>query len=345
MKIPKTLRWQSSGSTLGQGGQGQVVVVTDSTGELSGEFALKGLTKGKPAKAYERFAREVEAIKQLDCPSIIKIVDHSQPGDDFQYYVMEFHPDAESLKKLMASGRNPFAGDCIKATEFFVRLVEAFAHWEELGFAHRDLSPANVLVLPDETIKIIDFGLCQMPENEAITLTDEGVGTQNYMAPECEAGAPEGITSIADLYSIGKLLWSAITNKMAFARETSAYNDKSMPKEFPDLPEAWHLHHLFEGTVRHKPTDRFPSSSAAIKCARRVQHLVRAGHPPLEILMQGRCPSCGWGLLKSFEQSHMVFGNPNPSGIASLQCEYCGECFAVNRKGPKALLQSRASLS
>ncbi len=345
MKIPRELRWQPTNRTLGQGGQGQVVVVTDTTGELNGECALKGLTKGKSSIAYERFAREVDAIKQLDCTSIIKVIDHSQPSDDFQFYVMEFHPAAKSLKQVMTSGDNPFAGNSLKSLSFFIRLVEAFSNWEQLGFAHRDLSPANVLILPNEEIKIIDFGLCQMPENETITLADEGVGTPNYMAPECESGSLESVTSVADLYSIGKLLWSAITNKMVFSRERPAFNEKAMSKEFPDSSETWHLHHLFEGTIRHKPSDRFPTSNAALQCARRVQQLIKTGSPPLEVILQGRCPSCGWGLLKSFPESHSVFGNPNPSGIVSLQCDYCGECFAMNRKEPKRTFQLRMELS
>lgn len=322
-----------------------MVVVSDTTGELNGEFALKGLSTGKPAKAYERFSREIHAIGQLNHPSVIKVFDHSEPDDEFQFYVMEYHPGAESLKKLMASNQNPFAGDALKATKFFVKLVEAFSQWEEIKFAHRDLSPGNVLILPNEAIKIIDFGLCQIPTKEVITLSDEAVGTQNYMPPECETGAVEDVTSIADLYSIGKLLWSAITNKQAFSRESPAFDDRSMSKEFPERPDTWHLHHLFEGTIRKDPTNRFPDSKAALHCAQRVEHLIQSGYAPLEVMMQGRCPSCGWGLLKGFQGSHMVFGNPNPSGISATQCDYCGQCFAISRDKAKARLIARQQLS
>jgi serine/threonine protein kinase len=207
-----------------------------------------------------------------------------------------------------------------------------------------------VLVLPDSSIRIIDFGLCQIPDGETITLAEEGVGTPNYMAPECEAGSLDEVSSKADLYSIGKLLWSAVTNKMAFSRERPVYSEKSMSHEFPDSPEIWHLHHLFEGTKRHDPQDRFSTSSVALQTARRVENLVKCGYPPLESLLKDCCPSCGWGTLKPFQFSHTVFGNPNPSGIQSLQCDYCGECFAVNRVGPtgggpKKILEARKNLS
>ena len=61
-----------------------------------------------------------------------------------------------------------------------------------------------------------------------MTLIDERVGTQYYMAPECEAGAGVEITSSADLYSVGKLLWSAVTGGFAFAREAPVFQAKSM---------------------------------------------------------------------------------------------------------------------
>ena len=65
MKIPKDLRWKPTGRTLGEGGQSQVLEVEDSLGVYSGKYALKGLVKSKPHQAYERFYREVTAIKGL----------------------------------------------------------------------------------------------------------------------------------------------------------------------------------------------------------------------------------------------------------------------------------------
>ena len=88
MKIPHSLRWKATGSTLGRGGQGTVQVVIAQSGVLTKQYALKALTSGKQAKAYERFAREIAAIKLVSLPAIVEIVDHSQPADDFQFYVM-----------------------------------------------------------------------------------------------------------------------------------------------------------------------------------------------------------------------------------------------------------------
>lgn len=342
MKIPATLRWKSTGTTLGQGGQAAVVQVHDGRDEYAGDYALKGLAKGKPAKAYERFAREIEAIQRLHDPSIIRIVDHSQPSDDFQFYVMEFVEGATPLKRLLNSTENPFAARPLAAVALFTQLIHAISVWSEAGIVHRDLSPANVLILPDNKLKVIDFGICQLDDHNTITLADEGVGTPNYMAPECESGTAAEPTFAADLYSAGKILWSAIANSNAFSRETSAFNAKSMARLFPELPEAWHLHHIFEKTIRHSPADR-TTVKEALAVARRVRFLIMSGFPPLELMQEG-CPVCGVGQLGRGEGLHSVFGNPNPRGIYSYQCSYCGMCFAINREVSKAVLQQRSNL-
>src|SRR4030043_28214 len=73
----------------------------------------------------------------------------------------------------------------------FAREIQVIKICEQIvpPVVHRDISPSNILILPDETIKVIDFGLCQIENEDKITLIDEGVGTQNYMSPECESGA------------------------------------------------------------------------------------------------------------------------------------------------------------
>jgi len=343
MKIPTDLRWKPTGRTLGQGGQATVVEVTDEGNEYTGSFALKGLSAGKPRKFYERFSREIEAIKAVSHPSIIRIIDHSDPTASFQYYVMELSEGARSLKKLLGTRGNPFRQNALRALSMFIELATGIEACQGVNVVHRDLSPANVLVLPDQSIKIIDFGICQLADAETITLLDEGVGTPNYMAPECEAGAEGDIKASADLYSAGKILWSAITNLHAFGREAPVFGPKSMKSIFPEQPETWHLHHIFKSTVRQDPRNRWHSASEAAKEAAHVRFLVSSGYPPLELL-QDKCPICGVGSLANFQGDHMVFGNPNPRGIASLQCDYCGYCLARNIGMIRENMQNRSQL-
>lgn len=331
MKIPKDIRWQPTGKTLGEGGQAQVNLVRDKDNENSALYALKALRRNGPGQAYERFYREINAVRQLDHPNIIKIIDHSNPDDDFHYYTMEYIEGARPLIHFINSSVNPFYSNPLKSLELFEQICDAILACEEShpAIMHRDLSPSNILVSPDHTIKIIDFGICQIEGGMPITLDDEGVGTINYMAPECESGSDERISIGADLYSAGKILWSAITGNRAFAREKPVFTKLSMPNIFPENPSAWHLYHIFQKTIRHDWRERWGSAENAITSAKFVKNLIKDGYPPLEIIMH-RCPICGVGKLDAFQGSHMVFGNPNPRGISAVQCSYCGICLAIN---------------
>jgi len=316
-----------------------VVAVVDKAAAAKKEYALKALKREGPGPAYDRFVREIEVVKQIDHPSIIKIVDHSVAGADFPYYVMELIPNAVSLKSLLGSDKNPYRGDPLRASCLFIAIMDVIVTCEKQAVVHRDLSPANILILPDKSIRIIDFGLCQIEDGTTITLTDEGVGTPNYMAPECEAGGANGpITSQADLYSAGKVLWSAITNRFAFARESPVFGSLSMESLFPRQPALWHLQAVFAKTIRRNPADRWKKANDALEHAQGVCALIVRGYPPLERL-KTHCPVCGLGLLRRLDA--VVFNNPPDPGFDKLICDYCGFCFARNRATIEQSLKSR----
>ena len=121
MKIPSDLKWQATDITIGKGGQATVIQVFDKNDDNHKPYALKALARGKPKKAYKRFIKEIEAIKNIDHPYIIKIIDHSDIDADFQYYVMEYLPGAISLKKLLNSPQNPFYKDSLEMLFFKFR--------------------------------------------------------------------------------------------------------------------------------------------------------------------------------------------------------------------------------
>ncbi len=240
--------WKLEGQ-LGHGGQGDVVLAVRASEPDGPKFAFKFLNDKGSSKARERFRGELDALTRIDHPGIVKVVQHSQPEDDFQYYVMEYVDGAESLRRRMDRSTNPFFRDPLKAADGFIQIVEALAACEKQRIVHRDLSPANVLVTPTGRIMLIDFGLCHIEDGQAVTLTEEAVGTPHYRPLECSGHSRQEPDIRADLYSAGKILWSMITNKIAFDRESPVFNGRSLFKELPDLRMAWHLHHIFEYTV------------------------------------------------------------------------------------------------
>lgn len=96
-----------------------------------------------------------------------------------------------------------------------------------------------------------------------------------------------------------------------------------------DTAYHWHLTLVFEKTIRANPGDRFQTTVSLLNLLEEVRYVVERGYPPLEEVAT-RCPSCGWQKLENFPSGHVVFGNPNPSGVVSLICSYCGFGFVRN---------------
>lgn len=330
MKIPKSLRWKSTGQTLGQGGQGVVHLVTEDEQENGIQFALKTLRNTKSQQALERFYREIDAVRQLDHPSIAKIVDHSGPGDSFHFYVMEYFEGAKTLEEVIDLDTNPYKENAVEALDLFRDILEVIhkCTFSTPSIVHRDLKPKNILILPDRTIRIIDFGVCQIEGAEPITLLDEGVGSQNYMAPECESGATGDITTLSDVYSAGKILWSAVTGRRAFARERPVFAEMSFESMYPDSYELWHLGEVFRYSVRHNPSDR-RRPERLLWLLRKLRSSVLLQRPPLSRLAKD-CPVCSFGTLYACDVSHMIFSNPMPRGFEGVKCNICGYAFAID---------------
>ena len=331
MRIPEGIPWKSTGITLGSGGQGEVQLVCKRDQAEGPKYALKILRNTRSIQARERFRREIEVVKQLGAPAIAQVIDHSTEEDDFQYYVMEYHEGAKTLDSIMLSGDNPYHGDIMRSLDLFESIVSTIGVCETSSpqIVHRDINPKNILVLPDDSVRLIDFGVCQINEGEMITLVDENVGARNYTSPECEAGNDDSIGVHSDIYSAGKVLWAAITSRQAFAREEPVFRDRSMEKMFPAQPETWHLAYIFEKTVRRSPADRYRSTGDILQLTRQVRYVVQRGFPPLKGITP-RCPSCGWQTIRDFQEGYQVFGNPNPAGVRSLICDLCGFGFVRN---------------
>src|SRR5579862_5698943 len=148
MNFPENFKWKPTGRTLGGGGQGTVYEVTE-RGASGGEvFALKVLADGKPQKAMSRFYKEIEVTKRLNHRSIVKVYDHSKPGDKFNFYVMDAPKEAKSLKQFMTEDYNPFYKNAKASLSLFIQLMEVIKYCGDQTppIVHRDLSPANILV-------------------------------------------------------------------------------------------------------------------------------------------------------------------------------------------------------
>ena len=348
MKIPENVPWKRTCKTLGSGGQGTVYLVTHKDKSEGPVYALKELRNRGSDQARQRFQREIEAVRQLDHPNIIRIFDNSEPDDEFQYYVMEYHEDAKTLASIISSSTcNPFHGDVLQCLDLLEQLVTAIGECaaSKPPIVHRDINPKNILILPDHTIRLIDFGICQVEDGQMITLVDEGVGARYYASPECEEGLDSDIGTHSDTYSAAKVLWSAITSQQAFPREAPVFGVKSMSVLFPNQPETWHLIRIFEKTIRQRPEDRFQGFRRVLTEIRELRYLIQGGYPPLEDIRY-RCPSCGRKCLTDYlEASRVYLQSRSIKKASALMCEYCGFAFLRNSEILHKNIEDRSKLS
>ncbi|MDE0181722.1 MAG: protein kinase [Caldilineaceae bacterium] len=332
--IPDHLDWKFAGKTLGSGGQGTVYVVYNAHDPNRTLRALKVLNENAPLKAKKRFQKEIQTVSQMFHPAIIKVHDYSQPHEEFQYLVMSYHEGAQTIEDLCLSDPilNPYHGDTLKCLDLFEKIIIAINACEKANppVYHRDISPKNILVLPDESIRLIDFGLCQtLDNNTTITMTGENVGTRLYAPLECSAGSRFSIGTHTDIYSAAKILWSAITSRVALDREADYQDHGSMREMFPNSETTWHLRRIFENTIQEDPANRDSKTATTLYRIREVRLAVSGGYSPKETVAL-RCPSCGIRNVKPSQSPHHLFGQFTTGRYSMSECQECG--FIIVRR-------------
>lgn len=190
----------------------------DSTKEFEGEFVLKQLIN---PKRLARFETEIAAITKLSAhPHVIDLVDHGAFREAGKpTYVMRKADMA--LDKYLVE-RNPSTLDRLA---MFDQILSGIEHIHASQIIHRDIKPENILVIGDTPV-ISDFGLCLIQEADTRnTPTWEVVGPRYYMAPELADGRSLEVTTKADVYSLGKLLYFMLSRGKVFDREKTFQSD------------------------------------------------------------------------------------------------------------------------
>ena len=211
---------------LGAGGMGAVYLALDT--RLDRRVALKYLSDPSldQPRARDRLLGEARAAGHITHPNIAAIYDILDTASP-PCIVMEY-VHGETLAHVAARGPMPSG----QAVSIGVQLADALAHAHAAGVVHRDLKPANVILTPEGTVKILDFGLARVhdiedelaaadtPTREAIqSQTGRLAGTPAYMAPEQIAGKPA--SPLTDIYSLGVTLFELLTGRQPFKGRTT----------------------------------------------------------------------------------------------------------------------------
>jgi serine/threonine protein kinase/tetratricopeptide (TPR) repeat protein len=217
---------------LGEGGMGSVWLAERSDGRFEGRAAVKLLHAGLVQRALaERFRREGAILARLAHPHIARLVDAGLTDDGQPYLVLE-HVAGERIDRWCDARQLDLRG----RIELFAQVLQAVQHAHTLLVVHRDLKPANVMVDAQGAVKLLDFGIAKLLDDdgaqaEATELTrDAGrVLTPLYAAPEQTRG--DAVTTATDVFALGLLLYLLLTGQHARvdAQGTAAAGDATLP--------------------------------------------------------------------------------------------------------------------
>ncbi|MCL4179056.1 MAG: serine/threonine protein kinase [Verrucomicrobia bacterium] len=200
---------------VGRGGMGFVFKARQP--HLDRFVALKLLPDklARDPRFAERFNREGRVLAKLNHPNIVSVFDFGQT-EHFYYLTMEY-VDGVNLRQAMQAGR--FSPS--EALGIVPKICEALQYAHEQGVLHRDIKPENILLDAKGRVKIADFGIAKLVEEDrtSVTLTGTGtaLGTPHYMAPE-QLEKPGEVDHRADIYSLGVVFYEMLTGELPIGR-------------------------------------------------------------------------------------------------------------------------------
>ena len=247
--------------TLGAGGMGKVFKVRNTISDrVEAMKVLLPDLAGEPDLA-DRFLREIKVLASLDHPNIAAL--RTALRVDNQLLMIMELVEGVSLDQRLREGPLPVkdAASCIG------QVLQALAYAHRQGVVHRDIKPANMMLTPDGTVKLMDFGIAKGAGDRKLTMTGTTMGSLYYMSPEQIRGAGV-LDARSDLYSVGVSLYELVTGKRPFDGDSqfaimSAHLEKTPVPPItidPKLPEV--LNDLILFSVNREPEARFQSAEA-----------------------------------------------------------------------------------
>jgi serine/threonine-protein kinase len=245
---------------LGSGGMADVWLAEDA--HLQRQVALKVLHRrfAQDREFVERFRREAEAAARLQHPNIVAVFDRGE--FEGTYYIAMQYVDGPTLKALIDSGLTTE-----QAVALIRQVLEAARFAHRHGIVHRDLKPQNVIINGEGVAVVTDFGIARAGVSE-ITQTGSVMGTPHYLSPEQAQGFD--VTAVSDLYSIGVLLYEALTGRVPFEADSAVAVAMKQISQTPQRPSSINpqvspaLDAVVMRALEKEPGERFQSADAFI---------------------------------------------------------------------------------
>jgi serine/threonine protein kinase/WD40 repeat protein len=252
------------GDPLGRGGMGVVYQAEQATPART--VAVKTLLAVPNDRGAARFRREAEAMARLDHPHIVPVYEVGEwtaGGATLPYFTMKWYPGG-SLDELAARPGTPVA----EHARLVEQVARAVHHAHQRGVLHRDLKPSNILLDADGRPAVADFGLAgRFDPDDPAPMSETVVGTPAFMAPE-QARDPAGVTTAADVYGLGAILYHQLTGRPPVQAATAVAAFEQLATSRPPPPSAVNpavprdLETVCLKCLEADPRNRYPSAEA-----------------------------------------------------------------------------------
>ena len=268
---------------IGSGGMGEVYLATDMTAGRKAALKLLPMRFTGDAERLKRFQQEARSVVALNHPNILTVY---EIGEDHSiHYIASELIQGETLRQRLEHGRMELS----KAVDVAIQVASALAAAHEAGIVHRDINPGNIMLRPDGYVKVLDFGIAKlaeqeapatMPRDEALLLVETNLGsilgTVPYMSPEQACGAP--VDKRTDIWNVGVVLYEMVTGHAPFGGDTPSEVMTSIrEKEPPPLtsyirrtpPE---LQQIISKTLRKDRAQRYHSAHELLDALKGLRH-------------------------------------------------------------------------
>ena len=291
--VGRTIGHYKISESIGTGGMGEVYLATDITAGRKAALKLLPLRFTGDTERLKRFQREARAVVGLNHPNIVTVYEIGE--DHSTHYIASELIEGETLRQRLMRGKIQVG----EAVDVAIQVANALVAAHETGIVHRDIKPENIMLRPDGYVKVLDFGIAKLaeqqvplttPRDEALSLIETNLGsilgTVRYMSPEQACGAP--VDKRTDIWSFGVVLYEMVTGHVPFTGDppSQSYGAAGTPREVmsailekepapltsynPHAPAE--LQQIIGKTLRKDREQRYQSAHELLEALKRLRH-------------------------------------------------------------------------
>jgi eukaryotic-like serine/threonine-protein kinase len=269
--------------SIGTGGMGEVYLATDVIAGRKAALKLLPLRFTGDVERLQRFQQEAHAVVGLNHPNILTVYEIGEAHSI--HYIASELIEGETLRQRLTLGRMRL----IEAVDVAIQVASALAAAHDAGIVHRDIKPENIMLRPDGYVKVLDFGIAKlaeqelpipMPRDEALLLVETNLGsilgTVRYMSPEQACGGQ--VDKTTDIWSLGVVLYEMVTGHAPFTGDTQR-DVMSLILEKEPPPLARYIAHtpaeveqIISKTLRKDREQRYPNAHELLEALKGLRH-------------------------------------------------------------------------